>query len=174
MTADATLMHYFVLLFMFKMIPVPAGHNQGGILGVPPPPLPLPQKILICNHFHNAYCGAGSEFCKDNMSWYIKKTQLQLAHSASREHFQQPNCNYMPFAACSYSIHTLHSDIFILVHHLYNKTEIVLVLKWSGDVERKPIYAVSFTFNVCTSLSHGLTQLYHCSDLESVTCTDIF
>jgi len=35
--SKATVMHYFVLLFRFKMIPFPAGHSQGRILGVSPP-----------------------------------------------------------------------------------------------------------------------------------------
>jgi hypothetical protein len=38
---------------------------------------------------------------------------------------------------------TLHSEICILLHHHYNKTEIIL-LKCSSDVECKPIYAVSY------------------------------
>jgi hypothetical protein len=48
---------------------LPAGHSQGGILGAPPPP---PLKLSICEHFYIVYCGTGSEFCKDNMSPYIK------------------------------------------------------------------------------------------------------
>jgi len=69
MTAEATLIHYFVLLFRFKMIPVPAGYSQGGILGVPP--LSPYQKLSIYNHFHSVYCAARSDLCKDNVSFDI-------------------------------------------------------------------------------------------------------
>jgi len=47
---------------------------------------------------------------------------------------------------------TLKSEIFILIHPLYSKTVITLLLKWSSNVECKPKYAVSYNWLLSLSL----------------------
>lgn len=104
MTADAAVMHYFVLLFMFKMIPVPAGHSQGAILGVPPPPRNFKFATIFI------LFTVGQEVSSVETIWadIHKKPQLQLVHSASSQmdntvnicHFLHEVTVFTPVKSC--------------------------------------------------------------------------